>query len=226
MDGNGRWARRRGLPRVAGHQEGVKAIRRAVEAAIEFGIPYLTVYAFSTENWLRPAEEVAALMKLLVATIRDQAAELQAQGVRLRFIGNVDALPAEARESVRWIEKHTAAGGRLTLVVALNYSGRWDVYNAALRIAREAPKSLDKLKKIEDFKRFLTTADIPDPDILIRTSGEYRISNFLLWELAYTELFFPSVLWPDFDREIFAEILEEFSRRERRFGMTSEQLNP
>ncbi len=225
MDGNGRWARRRGLPRVAGHREGVKAIRRTVEAAVEFGIPYLTIYAFSTENWMRPPEEVQALMHLLVATIQEQAEELKKQGVRLRFIGHIDALPADAAEKVRWIERYTQGGERLTLVVALNYSGRWDIYNAARQIARKGTDALEMLKNPDDFKHFLTTADIPDPDILIRTSGEYRISNFLLWELAYTELFFPDVLWPDFNKEVLADILQEFHRRERRFGMTSEQLH-
>ncbi len=224
MDGNGRWAKQRGLPRVAGHQAGVDAIRRTVTAAAELEIPYLTLYAFSTENWLRPKAEVNSLMELLVATIQNEAEDLRRQGVRLRFIGDIEGLPAQAQESVRFIETLTQSGRRLTLVVALNYGSRKDILAAARRIAREGENALQCLQTPDDFKRYLSTADIPDPDILIRTSGEQRISNFLLWECAYTELFFPPVLWPDFGKDDLVRILEEFSRRERRFGMTSEQL--
>ncbi len=227
MDGNGRWAKQRGLPRVEGHRAGVLAIRRTVKAVAELGIPYLTIYAFSTENWLRPKGEVNALMELLVSTIRSEADDLVEEGVRLRFVGDVEHLSVQVQESVRFIEDATRQGKRLTLVVALNYGSRNDILLAAQRIAREGACALENLQSPDDFKRYLSTANIPDPDILIRTSGEQRISNFLLWELVYTELFFPSVLWPDFGKEHLIKILDEFVQRERRFGMTSEQLrNP
>ena len=216
MDGNGRWASARGLPRVAGHREGAKAVRRIVEAAIERGVSYLTLFAFSSENWQRPPGEVADLTFLLKHYLRSELNEMHAQGVRLRIIGERERFGPNLTEELAAAEARTAGNDRLTLVMALSYGGRADIVAAARRAiaAGMAPEALNE----RNFAALLATGDIPDPDLLIRTSGELRISNFLLWQTAYSELLFTDVLWPDFGATEFDAALDEFARRERRFG--------
>ncbi len=220
MDGNGRWARKRGLPRTAGHRAGVKALREVVAACADIGVEYLTLFAFSTENWQRPRPEVSALMDLLVESLRTYLEELQQQGVRVRAIGHVDGLPPRARQAVQEAIAATAGNRRLTLVFALNYGGRREIVDAARAIARRVEAGDLRPEDIDEtvFGRFLYTADLPDPDLLIRPSGEMRVSNFLLWQLAYTELYVTPVLWPDFSRHELFEAIRDFQRRERRFG--------
>jgi len=216
MDGNGRWAHARGLPRVAGHREGAKAVRRTIQAAIDHGVRWLTMFAFSSENWARPETEIADLTGLLRHYLRHELAELHENGVRLHVIGERSRFgPAMAAELAA-AEARTAGNDRLNLVMALSYGGRADIVEAAKRaLAAGIPAS--ELTE-QNFAGFLATAGIPDPDLLIRTSGEERISNFLLWQIAYAELFFTDVLWPDFDATHFAAALTAFSTRERRFG--------
>ncbi len=220
MDGNGRWAAARGLPRVAGHRAGAQAVRRAIEAAIEAGVGWLTLYAFSSENWRRPRTEVMDLTGLLRHYIRQELAELKAQGVRIRIIGERDRFDTDICADLDRAERETAGNARLNLNVALSYGARSEIVAAARRAAAAArdgtldPESLDE----EGFAKLLSTADMPDPDLVIRTSGEHRLSNFLLWQSAYAELVFIEVLWPDFGPSEFAAALAEFSRRERRFG--------
>jgi undecaprenyl diphosphate synthase len=216
MDGNGRWAAARGLPRAAGHREGTKAVRRIIEAAIAEGVGYLTLFAFSSENWRRPAEEVNDLTFLLKHYLRAELKELHGQGVRLRVIGERERFGPHLAAELAAAEGKTAANTKLTLVMALSYGGRADIVAAARRAmqAGVAPEALTE----EVFASFLSTAGIPDPDLLIRTSGEERISNFLLWQLAYAELVFTPVLWPDFGAEDFAAALRKYAKRERRFG--------
>ena len=226
MDGNGRWAKQRGLPRPDGHIRGQDALRATLRAAAEFGIRYLTVYAFSTENWSRPQEEVDALMNLLVSAIHSEAPSLIEEGVRLEAIGNLSRLPEQAQQALRESIQATVACERITLIVALSYSSRDEILRATQQIAREvaagtlSPESLTE----ETITAHLDTAAFPDPDLLIRTGGEERISNYLLWQAAYAELFFSSVYWPDFGREPLREALEAYTARERRFGKTSEQI--
>ncbi len=220
MDGNGRWAKRRGLPRVAGHRAGAMAVRRTIEAAIRQGVQWLTLYAFSSENWARPAEEVFDLTGLLRHYLRHEVAEMAREGIRLRFIGDLARFDTDIRAEITRAEAQTAANARLNVVVAMSYGGRAEILAAARRAMLEAregrldPRDLDEAA----FGRLLYTADIPDPDLLLRTSGEQRLSNFLLWQSAYTEFVFLDVLWPDFSAEHFAEALAQFGRRERRFG--------
>ena len=216
MDGNGRWAAARGLPRVAGHREGVKAVRRTVEAAIEQGVRYLTLFAFSSENWQRPPSEVADLTFLLKHFLRSELNELHAQGVRLKIIGERDRFGEQIAAELAAAELKTGGNSRLTLVMALSYGGRADIVEAARRAIATgmAPEALTE----QHFAALLSTDAIPDPDLLIRTSGEERISNFLLWQTAYSELLFTDVLWPDFGAMDFARAVEEFATRERRFG--------
>jgi len=220
MDGNGRWAKARGLPRVEGHRRGVEAVRRTVRAAIDHGIAYLTIYSFSQENWSRPDDEVAMLMALLKRFIRNDLADLHENGVRVRVIGERANLAADLIALLDEAEARTAANRGLTLTVAFNYGGRQEIVEAARRLAVEAragrldPAEID----LAAFAARLDTADIPDPDLIIRTSGEMRLSNFLLWQAAYSELVFPAILWPDFDGEAFADALEQYASRERRFG--------
>jgi undecaprenyl diphosphate synthase len=216
MDGNGRWAAARGLPRAAGHREGAKAVRRTIEAAITKGVRYLTLFAFSSENWRRPAEEVSDLTFLMKHYLRSELAELHEQGVRLKVIGERERFGPNLSAELAQAEAKTAGNTRLTLVMALSYGGRADVVTAARRIieAGLAPETLSE----QIFARYLSTDGIPDPDLLIRTSGEVRISNFLLWQLAYAEMFFTDVLWPDFGADDFAQALEAYMTRERRFG--------
>lgn len=226
MDGNGRWAKEHGMPRVFGHRNGVKAVREVTEACTELGVEYLTLYAFSTENWNRPESEVSALMTLLVETIKNEIKTLNENGVRLRAIGDISRLPEKSHKTLVKAIEDTAKNTRMTLVLALNYSAKWEIVEASRKIA-QAVKSRDlPLENIneEAFSNALSTSGIPDPELLIRTSGENRISNFLLWQIAYAELYFTPTLWPDFRREHLYQAIIDFQNRERRFGKTSEQL--
>jgi undecaprenyl diphosphate synthase len=226
MDGNGRWAKRRGLPRVAGHREGVKSVRDVVEACAQLGVKYLTLFAFSTENWRRPKEEIDTLMKLLIKTLRSETEKLYKNDIKLMAIGDIDSLPKEVRQELKEAMEKTKNNKRMVLNLALSYSGRWEIIEAVKEIARDVKKGKVKIEEIDDklFSNYLKTAGIPDPDLLIRTSGELRISNFLLWQIAYTELYITDCLWPDFRRKHLYEAIRDYQRRERRFGMTSEQI--
>jgi undecaprenyl diphosphate synthase len=224
MDGNGRWAKSRGLPRIAGHREGSRAVRRVVEAAIRSGVSWLTIYAFSSENWRRPPGEILDLTGLLRRYLRSEIAELKQSGVRLRFIGDRGRFDGDIQRDLATAERDTAGNARLNLTIALSYGARAEIA-AAARAAMEAVRDgfLDVGALNEDmFARFLATAGMPDPDLIIRTSGEQRLSNFLLWQAAYAELVFLDVLWPDFDHAHFNTALAEFARRERRFGARTE----
>lgn len=227
MDGNGRWAKEKGKFRVFGHQNGVLAVRDTVEGAVELGIPYLTLYAFSTENWNRPKLEVTALMELLVSTINKETKTLMDNDVRLNAIGDLKSLPPRCYRQLQEAIEKTKDNKRCTLTLALSYSSRWEIVNAVRDIAGKVQSGELKSEDIDEklFSSHLTTAGIPDPELMIRTSGEYRISNYLLWQLAYAELYFTQKLWPDFRREDLFEAVIDFQKRERRFGMTSEQLN-
>lgn len=222
MDGNGRWAKARGLPRVMGHRQGVKTVRATVENCIDLGIRYLTLYGFSSENWRRPEQEVSDLMGLLRLYLRSEVADLHKNGVRLRVIGDRSRLSPDIVLLIEAGEEMTRSNERLTLVVALNYGGRQEIASAARRIAADVASGRLPTEKIDEalFGRYLDTSDIPDPDLLIRTSGELRLSNFLLWQSAYTELLFVDTLWPDFGREELEAAIREFQGRERRFGAT------
>jgi undecaprenyl diphosphate synthase len=224
MDGNGRWAAARHLPRIAGHREGARAVRRTIEAAIRQGVSWLTIYAFSSENWRRPAGEVFDLTSLLRHYLRTEIAELGANGVRLRFIGDRTRFDADIQDDLTTAEHATAANTRLNLTVALSYGARAEIVAAAraMAAAAAAGKLAPDIADDEMFASFLSTAGIPDPDLLIRTSGEQRLSNFLLWQAAYAELVFLDVLWPDFDDAHFAAALAEYACRERRFGVRPE----
>ena len=227
MDGNGRWAKEKGKLRVFGHKNGVAAVRDTVEGAVELGIPFLTLYAFSTENWNRPKLEVNALMELLVGTINKETRTLMENDVRLNAIGDLQQLPAKCRSQLEEAILKTANNKRCTLTLALSYSSRREIVEASKKIALEVQKGNLKAEDIteDSFSSFLYTAEIPDPELMIRTSGEYRISNYLLWQLAYAELYFTQKVWPDFRREDLFEAITDFQKRERRFGMISEQLN-
>ncbi|HXQ64812.1 MAG TPA: polyprenyl diphosphate synthase [Steroidobacteraceae bacterium] len=222
MDGNGRWAERRGLPRVAGHRAGLKPVRLSVEECSSRGVEALTLFAFSSENWRRPAQEVGFLMQLFLEAVDREADELAAKGVSLRFIGERSALGAELQSRIAGAEARTAGNQGLKLVVAVAYGGRWDIVEAARRLARQcrdgtlAPEAIDEVR----FAAELALGTLPEPDLLIRTGGEQRISNFLLWNLAYAELWFTDVLWPDFDAPEISKAFEAFAARERRFGKT------
>lgn len=226
MDGNGRWAQRQGNARIFGHQNGVLAVRETVEAAAELGIEYLTLYAFSTENWNRPREEIEALMGLLVQTINNELETLNKNNVQLRTIGDMASLPEKVRQELESGVKSTAKNTGTVLVLALSYSGRWEILDSMRRIAEDIENNKLNSKELscETFVRYLHTSDIPDPELLIRTSGEYRISNFLLWQIAYTELYFSEVLWPDFRKSDFFDAVADFQKRERRFGKITEQI--
>ncbi|HEY8553662.1 MAG TPA: isoprenyl transferase [Burkholderiales bacterium] len=227
MDGNGRWARRRGLPRIAGHRKGQERVREVVRAAGEAGVRYLTLFAFSSENWGRPADEVQMLLDLFLAALDREVAELHANNVRFRVIGDVAAFGERIAEGIRRAEALTAENDALTLTVAANYGGRWDITQACARIAEAARAGrLDPgAVTAETVAAHLATAGLPEPDLFIRTGGEQRISNFLLWQLAYTELYFTDVSWPEFDAEQFAAALAAYAARQRRFGLTSEQVD-
>jgi len=213
MDGNGRWAQRRFLPRTSGHKFGVDALKRVVRHCAEIGVPYLTVFAFSSENWSRPAEEVQTLMDLFVKALQREAPELARQGVQLHVVGDLTAFSAEMRELIEQAQALTRDNSRLVLNVALNYGGRWDVVQAA-----QAAVGNGQAITAQTLAQHLALAHCPDPDLLIRTGGEHRISNFLLWQLAYTELYFTDLLWPDFNAEAFDAALADFAQRQRRFG--------
>jgi len=226
MDGNGRWAKQRGLERVFGHQQGVKAVREVIETAAELGINYLSLYAFSTENWDRPNEEVSALMGIMVQSLNDETDTLIKNNIRLGAIGDLDRLAEDVRERLVETIDLTSTSTGMNLIVALSYSSRWEITEAARRISVdiiEGKLNADSIK-VDDFERYLSTYGIPDPELMIRTSGEQRISNFLLWQLAYTELYFTEKLWPDFGKEDFYYAIISYQKRERRFGKTSEQV--
>ncbi len=226
MDGSGRWATSRGLERQAGHIEGAKTVRRITEAAVEAGIRYLTLYAFSIENWNRPQTEVQALMGLLVKSLREETALLMEQGIRLRVIGDTESLAPDVRRELEDTLRQTEANTRMDMVLALSYGARWEITQAARRMAEAVHAGQLAAGQIteETFGQYLCTAGIPDPDLLIRTSGEIRISNFLLWQIAYSELYFTPVLWPDFTKEMFFEAIVNYQQRQRRFGKTASQV--
>ena len=221
MDGNGRWAEERGQGRVYGHINGVESMRKAIRAAVRRGVKFLTVYAFSTENWGRPKEEVQALMELLCKSLSNETAELKSQGVRMRFIGDVEALAEDVRAAIARSEKETHRNEKLTLVVAVNYSSRWEITRMAQKIAVQVRDEGLQIHEITDrtVADNLVTAGIPDPDLLIRTSGEQRLSNLLLWQLSYSELYFTETYWPDFDESEFDKAIAEYQKRERRYGI-------
>ncbi len=221
MDGNGRWAKKRFLPRVAGHHRGVEAVREVVKACVEHRVEYLTLFAFSSENWRRPPEEVSFLMQLFVRSLEQEVGKLHDNGIRLRIVGDTARFDASINDLVRRGEELTAANTGLTLTIAANYGGRWDILQAAERCRRENPAQSITEQRLS---QFLSMSYAPEPDLFIRTGGEQRISNFLLWQLAYTEFYFTDALWPDFGAALLLEAFASFRRRERRFGRTSEQL--
>jgi undecaprenyl diphosphate synthase len=227
MDGNGRWAKKRGNQRIFGHKNGVKAVRDTVEAAAELGLGYLTLYAFSTENWSRPKAEIDALMTLLISTINAETKTLMDNNVRLLTIGDTTSLPKNVADKLASAMEITSENTGLKLVLALSYSSRWEIVEAVKKIARDVKEHKIDINTIDDcfFSNFLNTSGIPEPELLIRTSGELRVSNFLLWQIAYTELYFTDVLWPDFRKKDFYDALIDYQNRERRFGKVSEQIN-
>ena len=226
MDGNGRWARRQGEERTFGHRNAVSAVRAATEGCAELGIGYLTLYAFSTENWDRPQYEVVGLMELLVTTIRNEVESLDKNNIRLHVIGDMNMLPDYAHKELNEALEITKNNTGLNLIMALSYSGRWELLNAVKNIAWEVKNGKISVEEIDQdtLQQYLTTSGFPDPELMIRTSGEYRISNFLLYQLAYAELYFTNVRWPDFRKENLYEAILDYQNRERRFGKTSEQL--
>lgn len=223
MDGNGRWARRRFLPRIAGHKRGVESVRAVVEACIERGIPYLTIFAFSSENWRRPQDEVLFLMQLFMRALNDEVVKLHENQIRFRVVGDLSRFDPPLVELIQGAEKLTASNDRLTLTVAANYGGRWDILQAAEKMLAAHPERLGAFRE-EDLQAHLSMNYAPEPDLFIRTGGEQRISNFLLWQLAYTELYFTDLLWPEFDAAALDDAIRSYRKRERRFGRTSEQL--
>jgi undecaprenyl diphosphate synthase len=224
MDGNGRWAKERNKNRAFGHQAGVKTVRRIIEASVELKLNYLTLYTFSTENWKRPKSEISALMNLLIVTIRRELDELHKNNVSIRVIGEMDKIPSKTRKEILHAIEVTKNNTGLKVVIALSYSARWDIMNAVSKIRSDKSISPNQAITEDLFKKYLSTADFPNPELLIRTSGEFRISNFLLWELAYSEFYFTSKKWPEFSKEDFYEAIVDYQNRERRFGKVSEQL--
>ena len=226
MDGNGRWAKEKGKDRLYGHYNGVESVRNIVEGCAELGINYLTLYAFSTENWDRPKDEVTGLMELLIQTIRKEVSTLNKNNIKLHVIGNTGMLPTNAQNELREACDETAANTGLNLIMALSYSSRWEIVNAVQNIAKDVASGKLNGDKVDAdvFKNYLCTGPFPDPELMIRTSGEYRISNFLLYQLAYSELYFTPTLWPNFRKENLYEALLDYQNRERRFGKTSEQM--
>jgi len=222
MDGNGRWAKSKGKLRIFGHNNGIKAVRDTVEGAAEIGIEYLTLYAFSTENWDRPEKEVNALMTLLVSAINKETKTLMDNNIRLSAIGDIKKLPSKAQKELQEAVAKTKDNTRMNLVLALSYSSRWEILNAVQNIIKDGVKAEEVNETT--FQQYLTTKNVPDPELLIRTSGEYRISNFLLWQIAYSELYFTETLWPDFRRGDLYNAILDYQSRERRFGKTTEQL--
>jgi undecaprenyl diphosphate synthase len=228
MDGNGRWARKRGLPRPAGHHAGLKSVRATVESCVKHGIEVLTLFAFSSENWQRPITEVTALMNLFVQALDSEIESMHGNGIRVRFIGDRSSLSAELQQRMQTSEAKTASNPGLTLVIAVAYGGRWDVTQATRKLAQQCVDGKLNAGNITDelITKHLELANLPEPDLFIRTGGEQRISNFLLWNLAYTELYFCEVLWPQFDEKQLTLALQYFSERQRRFGLTGEQVAP
>jgi len=228
MDGNGRWAKKKGAIRIFGHRNAVDAVREVTEGCGELGIKYLTLYAFSTENWNRPKAEIDGLMELLVNTLKQEIKRLNENGVKLKTIGDLSQLPKSCQENLNWAIDKTKDNTGLTLILALSYSGRWEITQSVREIARLVKAGNLQPEEINEqtIENYLMTSGIPDPELLIRTSGELRVSNFLLWQIAYTELFITPTLWPDFRKETLYEAILSYQQRERRFGKTSEQLNP
>ena len=227
MDGNGRWASKRGFSRLRGHEMGVEAVRQSTEAAAEIGIKYLTLYAFSTENWNRPKFEINALMRLLVKAVNKERKTFMENNIRLLAIGNLQSLPSKSYSELKKAIDDTSGNTGLNLVLALSYGSRWEIVEAARILAKRVAEGSLKPEDISaaDISAVLTTASIPDPELLIRTSGEYRVSNFLLWQIAYSELYFTPTLWPDFSKEEFYNAILDYQSRERRFGLTSQQIS-
>ncbi len=223
MDGNGRWAKKRHFPRVMGHKRGLETVREMVKACIERGVAYLTLFAFSSENWRRPEEEVSFLMQLFMLALENEVSKLHQNGVRLKVIGDLSRFDARLVDMVRRSEALTASNDKLTLTIAANYGGRWDIMHAVQVMLRERPELAAGFAEA-DLQPYLSMPDAPEPDLFVRTGGEQRISNFLLWQLAYTELYFTEVLWPDFDSAELDRAILSYQQRERRFGRTSEQL--
>ena len=228
MDGNGRWAKKKGAMRIFGHKNAVQAVKDVTEGCGELGIKYLTLYAFSTENWSRPKAEIDGLMELLVSTLKQEIKTLMENQVKLITIGETTNLPADCQKNLAWAIDQTKSNGGLTLILALSYSGRWEITKAAKALAAEVEQGKIKASEINErlLENYLQTSGIPDPELLIRTSGELRVSNFLLWQIAYTELYITPTLWPDFRKDHLYEAIWSYQQRERRFGKTSEQLNP
>lgn len=227
MDGNGRWAKGKGAARIFGHKNAIKAVRDVTEGCAELGIKYLTLYAFSTENWSRPQEEVNGLMQLLVATIKSELKTLQKNNVKLNAIGDLLSLPTKCQRELKEAINQTSQNTGLTLTLALSYSGRWEIMEAVKQMVKAVSEGNLSINEIDAdlFRSFLMSAEIPDPELLIRTSGEMRISNFLLWQMAYTEIYITSTLWPDFRKNDLEEAIFEYQKRERRFGRVNEQVN-
>ncbi len=226
MDGNNRWAKKRFLPGIAGHKAGVKAVREVIETCAEAGVEVLTLFAFSSENWKRPADEVSALMELFMIALRREVNKLDSNGIRLKILGDLGAFHPDLQAAIVSAEQQTAANTRFTLQIAANYGGRWDIVQAAQQLAQQVRDGQLQPEQISEalLNQHLVTQNGPEPDLLIRTGGEQRVSNFLLWQLAYTEFYFTDLYWPDFKRQAMQDALDSFNTRERRFGRTSEQL--
>lgn len=226
MDGNGRWAERRHLPRVAGHEEGIKAIERTIKVASENHVNILTLFAFGIENWKRPAEEVAFLMRLFTTNLHNQAEHFKKNNIQFRVVGDSIGVDPELQKKIIEVQELTASNSGLILIIAFNYSGRWDILQASRKLAQHVQAGQLRPQDIsyQTMREVLCLGDLPEPDLFIRTSGEQRISNFLLWQLAYTELYFTEVLWPDFNEQTFHEAIYQFSRRQRRYGLTGQQV--
>ena len=227
MDGNGRWAKKRNLPRVAGHKRGVDSVRASVETCVGLGVQILTLYSFSTENWKRPQEEVSALMRLIVKSLQNETDELNSNSIRLTTIGDIKSMPTVVQKELQQACGKTAGNKKMILNLALSYSGRWELVEAIKNISARVGSGSIKPEEITEglISQYLTTADMPDPDLLVRSSGEFRISNFLLWQIAYAEIFVSDVLWPDFRCKHLLEAVKDYQKRERRFGLVSEQLS-
>jgi undecaprenyl diphosphate synthase len=227
MDGNGRWAKKRGNQRIFGHKQGIEAVREVAEACVELGIEYLTLYAFSTENWSRPQIEVDGLMSLIFNSLTSELETLLKNDIKLETIGDISALPTKVQKKLNEVKQASGNNKKLKLILALSYSSRWELIDSVKKIASDIESGKINTHSINEdlFKTYLTTASFPDPELMIRTSGEYRISNFLLWQLAYSELYFTETLWPDFGKPEFYTALYDYQNRERRFGKTSEQIN-
>ena len=227
MDGNGRWAKNKKLPRAAGHKRGVETVRTMVQASTKLGIKYLTLYTFSTENWKRPQKEISMLMRLMVKSLQNETNELNENNVKITTIGDVASLPEIVRKELEQAKEITKNNDGLTLNLALSYSGRWEIIEATKKISEDYHNNKIEIDDIDEnlISKYLTTADMPDPDLMIRSGGEHRVSNFLIWQIAYSELFVSSVLWPDFKCKHLIEAIEDYQKRERRFGLISEQVS-